>query len=578
MLRRIRHSLNCLPRRHCSCDSDSDSSVVRRPKRTQRGTRPNRPVVNAPKQALRQPLPKNVGKTPAPVEPNPRNKGEENEEVEGEEEEDVEGEEDEDEENEEVKDDDGSDNYYSADPPLTEVSRTGITPAMSEANIGGESSSSDDPSSLSTRYPHADCPPELSDVYSNNSSSSDDFHSVPTRNLHTAITLEMSDANLSESQYHSFPESEGSSFPVSFSSARGTSTDEEGYNGADEDCYNFDGIQHHDEEMYDDETAPELQEIGELTEYYSSEYNSRSWLSTSSDRRRRRSLESQARADAEYRDLHGSGSSSGSNKRQRLERSSDIASGRVRSDAVPTLRDIFRYRKKGVQYQRWIDNPEEPGCNVYPATLTIEQMTDGIQPCPWTIQASYPTTEPMALQGGDAESMNIARGGERYRYTHLRRDPGPNSHDTCEFEHRVARGILVAERLWKEDGPHWNEVARAQYLLDFNLKTLRHVVFTDVWNEETAPYIRQELYPRLGVTWTQAGNVDCMVFEHSSTEYHELLGTQLGKGVACLVLSSFPRGTMKIARIFTWSNSALPQIRFVIEPVTGAPIVVATAA
>ncbi|KAJ5823119.1 hypothetical protein N7447_005459 [Penicillium robsamsonii] len=557
MLRRIRHSLNCLPRRHCSCDSDSDSSVVRRPKRTQRGTRPNRPVVNAPKQVLRQPLPKNVDKSPAPAEPKHSNKGEENEEVE---------------------DDDGGDDCYSADPPPTEVSHTGITPAVSETNIEGESLSSDDPSSLSTRYPHADCPPELSDVYSNKSSSSDDFYSVSTRNLHTSITPEMSDAGRSESQYHSFPESEGSSFPVRMYSACETSTDEEGYNGADEGSYNFDGTQHHDEEMCDDETVPELGEIGGRTEYYSSEYHSQSWRSTSSDRRRRRSLESQARADAEYRDLHGSGGSSGGSKRQRLERSSGIASGRVKSDVEPTTRDIFRYRKKGAQYQRWIDDPAEPGCNVYPATLTIEQMTDEMQQYPWVIQDSYTTVEPMALQGGDVESMNIARGGERYRYTYLRRDPGPNSHDSCEFEHRVARGVLVAERLWKEDGPHWNEVARAQYLLDFNLKTLRHVVFTDVWNEETAPYIRHELYPRLGVTWAQAGNVDCMVFEHGSTEYHELLGTQLGKGVACLVLSSFPRGTMKINRIVTWSNSDLPQIRFVIEPVTGAPIAVATAA
>jgi hypothetical protein len=241
------------------------------------------------------------------------------------------------------------------------------------------------------------------------------------------------------------------------------------------------------------------------------------------------------------------------------------------------VKDVTRYRNKGAQYQAWIDDPQEPGCRIQPATLTIEAMTDKAQPMPWTIDESYYTVEPSALEGGDVESMNIARGGPRYRYTYLRRE-GPNTPEVNEYEHRVTRGVLVAERIYREDGPHWNEVARAQYLLDFNLKTLRHVVFTDIGNEETGLYIRHELYPRFGVRWLLAGEVDCMVFRHGSAEYQELLGTKLGKAVACLVLSSFPRGTMRITRIVTWCDSTAPQMRFEIQPVIVAPIALATAA
>ncbi|CAG8904518.1 unnamed protein product [Penicillium egyptiacum] len=525
MFRRIRHSLRCFPRRRCDCDDDGQSS----------GARLNRPVEKAPRRALRRPLPKNVVKGAAPDE-RPQGSGREDD----------------------SEYEDSSDDYYFEAPPTSE-SHTGITPAMSETNLD------DDPYSLSTRNPHTDRPPEVSDTDSNNATSSGDhFYSAPTRNSHTGITPEMSDASLSESRYESFPDSGESSLFVSASGTGEYHTDEEVYNGADEDSLD---LNHGDVGVYDASVEPE-----------EPRFPNKSWSSNSSDRRRRRSLSSQARADAEHRGLHGSRGNSGSIKRQRLDASSDTAGGRLRTGSEPTVRDVTRYRNKGAQYQAWIDDPEEPGCLIQPATLTIEEMTDEAQPMPWTIDKSYYTVEPMALEGGDVESMNIARGGPRYRYTHLRTDPGPNTLEANEYEHRVARGVLVAERIYRVDGPHWNEVARAQYLLDFNLKTLRHVVFTDIGNDETAPYIRHELYPSFGVRWSQARDVNCMIFRHGSAEYQELLGTKLGKAVACLILSSFPRGTMRITRIVTWCTSTAPQMRFEIEPVIVAPIALATAA
>ena len=525
MLRKIRHSLKCFPRRQCDGDDDSQAS----------GDLSNRPRARAPKRALRQPLPKNAAKRAAPTnQPRANSEREDGSE-----------------------DEDSSDDYDPQAPPpsniplSTKISHTGITPALSETNFD-ESSSGDDQYSLSARSPYTNSPQEVSDTDSNKDSSGDDFYSVGTKNSHTGISLEMSDPSLSEfseSQYESFPDSEESSPLLRAFGTGEYNTDGDDYNGADEESLDLD--QDEDEEMYD------------------AEY-SRGWSSTSSDRRRRRSLDSQALADAEHRGLYGSRGSSASSKRQRLDGSSDTASGRVRNGIELTLESITRYRNKGAQYQAWIDDPEAPGCQIRPATLTIEEMIDKTQQVPWKIQESYFIAEPMALEGGDVESMNIDRGGPRYRYTHLRRDPGPNTFETNEFEHRVTRGVIIAERIYREDGPHWNEVARAQYLLDYNLNTLRHVVFTDIGNEETGPYIRHEIYPRLGVRWSQARDVECMKFEHGSAEYQELLGTKLGKAVACLILSSFPRGTMKITRIATWCNSTAPQMRFEIEPVVAA--------
>ncbi|KAI2730775.1 hypothetical protein CBS147332_2627 [Penicillium roqueforti] len=526
MLKKIRHSLRCFPRHRCDCDDDSQCS----------GDQANHRRARVPKRALRQPLPKNAAKSAAPAnQPQANSEGEDGSE-----------------------DEDSSGDYDPQAPPpsyvpvSTKGSHTGVTPAMSETNLD-ESSSSDDPYSPSTRNPYTNSP-GVSDTGSHKPSSGDDFYSVGTKNSHTGISLEMSDPNLSESQYESFSDSEESSSPLRASGISDNNTDGDDYNGADDESLDLD----QDDEILD------LDEV-----IYDAEYSS-GWSSTSSDRRRRRSLDSQAQADAEHRGLYGSRGSSGSSKRQRLDDSSDTASGRVGTGIELTVEDVTRYRNKGAQYQAWIEDPEEPGCQIQPATLTIEEMIDKKQQVPWKVHESYFIAEPMALQGGDVESMNIDRGGPRYRYTHLRQDPGPNTLEANEFEHRVTRGIMIAERLYREDGPHWNEVARAQYLLDFNLNTLRYVVFTDIGNEETGPYIRHELYPRLGVRWSQARDVECMKFEHGSAEYQELLGTKLGKAMACLILSSFPRGTMKITRIATWCNSTAPQMRFEIEPVIAA--------
>ncbi|KAJ5972412.1 uncharacterized protein N7479_002330 [Penicillium vulpinum] len=550
MFKKIRHTLMCFPRSSCNCDSDTDSDTSE--------PQPNRLRKRPLELARRQSVPRNVVRIPSPVEPKAGGEGGEGYEDEAEN-----GGEDGNEDQDGDRDEDISEDYVplSPTPSEVEVSHTGITPAMSETNINDESSS--DEYYSSTR--HTNRPPQVSDTHFIRSSSGDEVSSVSAANVHTGITPEMSDTGLSDSQYYSLPDSRGSSLPESTLFAGEYNTDED-YNGADDDSLDLNRSD--DQEMYDDSVEPE-----------ESESSDQEWLSDSSDRRRRRSIDSQARADAEHRGLSGSRGSSGSSKRQRLAGSSDIASGRVKTGIEPTVEDITRYRNIGAQYQAWIDDPEEPGCRIQPATLTIEELTDGAQQMPWTIDESYFTVEPMALEGGDVESMNIARGGPRYRYTHIRRDPGPNSLDANEFEHRVARGVLVAERLSREDGPHWNEIARAQYLLDFNLLTLRHVLFTDIGNDQTAPYIRHELYPRrFGIEWSEARDVDCMVFKHGSAEYQELLGTKLGKGVACLILSSFPRGTMKITRIVTWSNATLPQMRFEIEPVIAAPIAVGTAA
>ncbi|KAF3016299.1 hypothetical protein E8E15_002946 [Penicillium rubens] len=247
--------------------------------------RPNRPVEKAPRRALRQPLPKNVVKGAAPAN---QLRGSEDEN--------------------DSEDEDSSDDYY-PQAPRASGSHKGITPEMSETKLVDESPF-DDPYPLSTSNSctDTDTPPEVSDADSNNATSSgDNFSSVATRNSHKGITSEMSGASLIKSHHESLPNSGESFIFVSTSGPGEYNADEEVYNGADEDSLD---LNLEDVEMHDVSVEPK-----------EPQYSIGSGSTNSSDRRRRRSLDSQARADAVYRGLHGSRGS----KRQRLAGSSDTA-------------------------------------------------------------------------------------------------------------------------------------------------------------------------------------------------------------------------------------------------------------
>jgi hypothetical protein len=97
-------------------------------------------------------------------------------------------------------------------------------------------------------------------------------------------------------------------------------------------------------------------------------------------------------------------------------------------------------------------------------------------------------------------------------------------------------------------------------------------MFTNVINDELASYIEEVLYPRKGTSWSEAGEVPCKKFLHGSIEYQELLGTELGKGVAALILAAFTRGTVRITQIVVWYYNGSAQIRFEIEPNAPDPI------
>ncbi|CAG8896274.1 unnamed protein product [Penicillium nalgiovense] len=186
---------------------------------------------------------------------------------------------------------------------------------------------------------------------------------------------------------------------------------------------------------------------------------------------------------------------------------------------------------------------------------------------------SYHEEEGDLMVGGERETTGLPSDA-MYRVSTFRnkvRDPEIlakhyNASIDNSFTHMVGPGILVATAIFRFDNIQWNEIARAVYEIDHPIDTLRHIMFTHVVNEQSEPYIKYILYPRRGRYLDFAEGEACERLERGTLEYHEFLGTRLGKAAATLLISSFPRGTRCISRIVIWYRSYQIMVRVENEP------------
>jgi hypothetical protein len=91
-------------------------------------------------------------------------------------------------------------------------------------------------------------------------------------------------------------------------------------------------------------------------------------------------------------------------------------------------------------------------------------------------------------------------------------------------------------------------------------------MFENVVNDRTAGYICRVLYPRRGLNIKYSDGEPPETIQRGTVEYHEFLGTTLGRSAAILLISAFPRGTRSISRIVIWFKDHKIHVRVEIEP------------
>ncbi|KAJ9488012.1 hypothetical protein VN97_g5293 [Penicillium thymicola] len=247
---------------------------------------------------------------------------------------------------------------------------------------------------------------------------------------------------------------------------------------------------------------------------------------------------------------------------------------------MPKEEELATYRRKGAQLIAWLEDANEPNCDIAQATLTLDDLLNNFpEETRFRVRESNFKNLGDLFEGGEPESMGLNTEEKRYRKSMVISpvidqailDSFGLANMSNSFEHVVGPGVLAATGIFRHDCIQWNEVARAVYEWDHPITTLRHIKYDTVVNSETAPYIRRVAYPRHYRNFHAARTEPCLKIERGTREYEELLGTKLGKAAAILLISSLPRGTVRIARAVTWNNRSSVDLRFEIEPIPANP-------
>ncbi|CAI7613934.1 unnamed protein product [Penicillium glandicola] len=209
---------------------------------------------------------------------------------------------------------------------------------------------------------------------------------------------------------------------------------------------------------------------------------------------------------------------------------------------TPTQETVDKWRKKGAQLQAWLEDPIEPNCNIAPATATVNDLTDQhvSDIDRFRAKLTYFQDPDDLLDGGESELLGLPTTGCRYRYSHVENVVQNEAilrkynrrYLVNNFVHMMGPGIIVGKDIARYDNVQWNVLARA---------LLGRIFASEAYGEKLVK------------------------LERDTPEFHELLGTKLGKAAAILLISSFPRGTRRISWAVIWNRNRALQVRFEVE-------------
>ncbi|CAI7673103.1 unnamed protein product [Penicillium crustosum] len=235
----------------------------------------------------------------------------------------------------------------------------------------------------------------------------------------------------------------------------------------------------------------------------------------------------------------------------------------------------YQYGKRemwGHLRQRWIDNENEPNCTVQLPEFEFKDLTHAKHRSQrWKTNFNRWIERPHVIEE-DLADRGLPVGEENYHdvkiskdsvVAHLKRGMGTN------FYHiTTAIGVIVLRNAYRHDGPWWSQIALAQYDIHFAGNALRHIYLENVVNDDTTDCVRtiwaDTQPPNSQIFDIAPAAVNQMSWDFDTPGYKAILGTELGKGAAAIVLSAYPRGTHRVTRIVVWRLGVL-QIRLDIE-------------
>ncbi|KAJ5943382.1 hypothetical protein N7516_003550 [Penicillium verrucosum] len=222
--------------------------------------------------------------------------------------------------------------------------------------------------------------------------------------------------------------------------------------------------------------------------------------------------------------------------------------------------------------QRWIDDATEPNCTVQLPNFEFRNLTHAKHRSQrWTTNFNRWIEGPHFLSY-DLAACGLPVGEQSYHDVKITKDsviPHPKrGMGTNLYQITTAMGVIVLRNAYRHDGPWWSQIALAQYDIHFARNILRHIYLENVVNDDTVDCVRtiwaDTQPPNSGLFDTSPAASDQVSWNFDTPGYKAILGTELGKGAAAIVLSAYPRGTHRITKVVVWRQSIL-QVRFDIE-------------
>ncbi|OQE82463.1 hypothetical protein PENNAL_c0036G02998 [Penicillium nalgiovense] len=204
------------------------------------------------------------------------------------------------------------------------------------------------------------------------------------------------------------------------------------------------------------------------------------------------------------------------------------------TDDRPPVSDeqVDEYHLKGHAYQAWIADPTLGGCRCGRARKTLFELFNANNETErFTCPENHFDDPPLDIQE-DLQQLGLPTRRKKYRFARLLHYGYDSDGHKRESQYT---------------GPHWSNIAIAQYSFDHPMDTLKYLYFTNVQNDEALPYMQEILYPRHDVDWPKLHRMESQTWEYDTEEYNEILGTTLGKAAACLVIGAWEREALPMS-------------------------------
>lgn len=206
--------------------------------------------------------------------------------------------------------------------------------------------------------------------------------------------------------------------------------------------------------------------------------------------------------------------------------------------------DYGYFQARGRLLQQWLDEPHRPGMQECPFGRTGLAATDLIFQNP--AAADWSLSAPAWDEGDRLGLLNEGTYTPVVVADDLPTDLAYNS-----WEGAVEEGAIWIDSIFREDGPPMSEVTRVIYEAYHDPDTLQYITVLSIVNTTTKFFVTNML---LQGNWPDQRPDPRDVWEFGTPQYQALLGLPFGTLVATLLLASFPRSTVRVARIHTWMN------------------------